>query len=349
MTRSILCGLMALLSVGALGLLPVACQSGGIGDPCTPEDEYNTQFPGFKIEQENIESRSFQCQTRICLVNHFQGRASCPAGQGSLKNCKPSNNGSECAPDQKCIQSETYAPTCTTCDGSDPTCVPTSCPAGLTCDATRNICTCGTGQQLNGVDFACEPADPSCTGAGCPQVLNSYVCHKPGNCQTGDPIKGPPPGSCQADADCGSTNYACTGGKCVAKDCCVPGTDHPVAVSVCGQCDSTSKRNADQAVYCSGRCCAPCCPAGTADDDAADLGCSNDKSICGPACDPNFNYWTCPSGYTCAGIRQDVGLGDKQLAGAYCIKSGTGVKTTSKANCGAASQGGYVGDNSCAP
>ena len=65
MTRSILCGLLALLSVGALGVLPVACQSGGIGDPCTPEDEYNTQFPGFKVTEENIESRSFQCSTRI--------------------------------------------------------------------------------------------------------------------------------------------------------------------------------------------------------------------------------------------------------------------------------------------
>ena len=28
-----------------------------------------------------MESRSFQCETRLCLVNHFQGRVSCPYGQ----------------------------------------------------------------------------------------------------------------------------------------------------------------------------------------------------------------------------------------------------------------------------
>src|SRR4051812_16389852 len=81
MTRSILCGLLALISVGAMGVLPMACQSGGVGDPCVPEDEYKVDFPGFKVQEENMESRSFKCSPRICLVNHFQGRVSCPAGQ----------------------------------------------------------------------------------------------------------------------------------------------------------------------------------------------------------------------------------------------------------------------------
>src|SRR6185369_16444207 len=68
MTRSILSGLLGLLSVIAVGSLPSACESGGVGDPCTPEDEYNPQFAGFKVTEVDIESRSFQCQTRICLV-----------------------------------------------------------------------------------------------------------------------------------------------------------------------------------------------------------------------------------------------------------------------------------------
>src|SRR6187549_2052480 len=84
MTRSILSGLFGLFSVVAIGSLPAACQSGGVGDPCTPEDEYNPDFAGFKVTEENIESRSFQCATRICLVNHFQGRVSCPLGQDAL-------------------------------------------------------------------------------------------------------------------------------------------------------------------------------------------------------------------------------------------------------------------------
>jgi hypothetical protein len=64
-----------------LGALCLGCPSGGIGDPCTPEDEYQSGFNGYAVTEVNIESRSFQCETRLCLVNHFQGRVSCPYGQ----------------------------------------------------------------------------------------------------------------------------------------------------------------------------------------------------------------------------------------------------------------------------
>jgi hypothetical protein len=70
-----------LLSTSVLGLLTVGCPPGGVGDPCTPEDEYRPRFSNFGVDEVNIESRSFQCLTRICLVNHFQGRVSCPYGQ----------------------------------------------------------------------------------------------------------------------------------------------------------------------------------------------------------------------------------------------------------------------------
>ena len=38
-------------------------------------------FTGFDEKEVNVESKSFQCRTRICLVNHFRGRVSCPYGQ----------------------------------------------------------------------------------------------------------------------------------------------------------------------------------------------------------------------------------------------------------------------------
>jgi hypothetical protein len=330
MTRSILCGLLALLSVGALGVLPVACQGGGVGDPCTPEDEFNTQFPGFKLALENIESRSFQCATRICLVNHFQGRVSCPAGQAAPKQCVQDGDCSAQA-GAKCVQSQTYAPACNLCDPSDMNCMPTICPLGLTCSPSSQgslagLCTCAPGSTLpavNGIKFACEAADPSCTDpkVGCFYVLRSYVCHIPSvpgktqSCQqTGDNAKDP---------------------AVEARACCVPGTDTPVTVAVCGECETGSNRDADQAVYCSCRCCAPCCMPNTSDTDAIAQGCSNDVSTCGPACDPNFNYCSCPSGYSCTTIRTDVGLGDKQLAGAYCIKAGSAYQATiSEGKCG---------------
>jgi hypothetical protein len=389
MTRSILCGLMAVLSVGAVGALPLACQSGGVGDPCTPEDEYSVTFSGFKVAEENIESRSFQCQTRLCLVNHFQGRVSCPAGQATPKQCDPTNNGSDCSTGETCVLAQTYAPTCVPCATGDTTCTDTCKAIGSTeaCNQNSNTCECSAGLSISGVSFACEPAacgqtngvpcktDSDCDSthkcdsstnqcrstAGCPQVLNAYVCHHPADttrsyCQTpGTTTK--PPATCKTDTDCG-TNYWCSSGTCAAKECCVPGTDSPVAVDVCGQCNDTSKRDADQAVYCTGRCCAPCCPPcndGTTNlcepktDDPSNPSCSTDTSICGPACDPNFNYISCPSGFSCVGIRTNVGLGDAELAGAYCIKSGTAFLATSAANCGAGAQGGFVADMSCQP
>jgi hypothetical protein len=331
--RKVLFGALAVASVSALALIPVACQSGGVGDPCTPEDEYNTQFAGFNVAQENIESRSFQCATRICLVNHFQGRVSCPQGQAQPHGCDPKNNGADCA-GKSCVASQVFAPTCNDCTGSnDPNCVPLPCPAGaggsqLQCDMQRQICTCSTSDagNIEGVTFVCEPADNS---QGAPQVLRAYVCHAPGQCQT--------------IADGITTNNQVAG---VPKDCCVPGTDSPVAVQVCGQCNATSKRDAQNAVYCSCRCCVPCCDSSVKDQMTADSqGCSLDVSICGPACDPNFNYCTCPSGFTCTGIRTNVGLGDNQLAGAYCIKQGSAYIGDLGANCGKVV--GFGADMSC--
>jgi hypothetical protein len=74
------------LVLGGLFLaLPVsvACEEGGVGDPCIPEDEFDPTFPGFSKDEINIESRSFQCRTRVCLVANFQGRVSCKYGQAA--------------------------------------------------------------------------------------------------------------------------------------------------------------------------------------------------------------------------------------------------------------------------
>jgi hypothetical protein len=75
--------IVAVWSAGfALGMLSsVGCQATHVGDPCTPEQEYDPSFLGFSKDEVSVESKSFQCQTRLCLVDHFQGRVSCPYGQ----------------------------------------------------------------------------------------------------------------------------------------------------------------------------------------------------------------------------------------------------------------------------
>lgn len=90
-----------------LGLTALGCDSGGIGDPCTPEDEYQQTFNGFAETEVNVESKSFQCETRVCIVNHFKGRVSCPYGQkqadidtlppDAATRCRvPGTNGKHC-------------------------------------------------------------------------------------------------------------------------------------------------------------------------------------------------------------------------------------------------------------
>jgi hypothetical protein len=70
-----------LVSTISAGTAAVGCKAGGVGDPCIPEDEYTATFSGFGVAEANVESRSFQCETRVCIANHFQGRVSCPYGQ----------------------------------------------------------------------------------------------------------------------------------------------------------------------------------------------------------------------------------------------------------------------------
>jgi hypothetical protein len=305
MTRSsLLCGLLGLVSVGLIAASPLACSSGGVGDPCTPEDEYSPQFPGFQRTLENIESRSFQCETRICLVNHFQGRVSCPLGQPPVdgtnaaypdRRCTSPNgqaDESKCTGQEKCTQTQPIATDC------DPTQNNGKCDDGTVCDPAGKFC-------------QCDNAPPSSTpnGYACDTTTHQfqgYICHVPGNCQTAD----------------GDETSNCDGGQ--PKDCCVPGTDKPIAQPVCSQCTSDSNRDAAQAVYCSCRC------------DASDTD-PNGR-------DPNFNYCDCPSGYECSEIRPDVGLGDPQITGKYCIKNGTAYDATQDTGC---TVDGYFDSSNC--
>lgn len=89
---------LAALGLLATGLLGLGCEPGGVGDPCVPEDEYNLEFNGFSVDQVNVESRSFQCLTRVCLVNHFQGRVSCPYGQSETTADTCATGDARCSP-----------------------------------------------------------------------------------------------------------------------------------------------------------------------------------------------------------------------------------------------------------
>lgn len=77
--------LQASMLVLGLGALTIGCNEAGVGDPCIPEDEYQVDFAGYSEKEVNVESRSFQCETRVCLVNKFRGRVSCKYGGDACK------------------------------------------------------------------------------------------------------------------------------------------------------------------------------------------------------------------------------------------------------------------------
>ncbi|HOU89701.1 MAG TPA: hypothetical protein PLU22_01585, partial [Polyangiaceae bacterium] len=55
----------------------------GVGDPCLPSLEQDPGFSGFGTREVSVERGAPGCPTGVCLVNHFQGRVSCPYGQSA--------------------------------------------------------------------------------------------------------------------------------------------------------------------------------------------------------------------------------------------------------------------------
>lgn len=136
--------LMWAIVAGALtvGLLGTGCQSGGVGDPCTPEDEYRTDFPGYSETEVNVESRSFQCETRLCLVHNFRGRVSCPYGNIDGDTCWVPGSAHMMGQDDVTVPvrpqlkarkaADTVYCSCR-CDGPDPNARYCKCPSGYEC------------------------------------------------------------------------------------------------------------------------------------------------------------------------------------------------------------------------
>jgi len=128
-------------ALGAAGLflaLFPGCPAEGVGDPCVPEDEYSPTFSGFSVTEVSTESRSFQCQSRLCLVNHFQGRVSCAYGQAAGgSECKlPSGDEAVSAlvKPQLVDRGADAAVYCSCrCAGPEPSARYCECPSGFTC------------------------------------------------------------------------------------------------------------------------------------------------------------------------------------------------------------------------
>lgn len=181
------------------------CTPGGVGDPCIPEDEYEDGFSGYGVEEVNVEAMSFQCETRLCLVNHFQGRVSCPYGQGpdpasdAAKSTDPAvryagvSEGLRCKiPDGSAVNlvkvdvkpqlierraSNSVYCSCR-CDGPDKTARYCKCPSGYGCTLLNDI-PLGNSGQLQGsycVRNGTAYKKTSETGLSCNPNQDNTIC-----------------------------------------------------------------------------------------------------------------------------------------------------------------------------
>lgn len=110
----------------------LGCRAAGVGDPCVPEREYDPSFAGFRESEVSVESKSFQCQTRTCLVNHFRGRVSCSHGQGPQREA-----------DAPCTVPGTDQPIAPSRPDPLGDCVPAQCTDRTADDAVYCSCRCG--------------------------------------------------------------------------------------------------------------------------------------------------------------------------------------------------------------
>ena len=211
---------ISLLLAMAIGASFIGSNCGGsdVGDPCTPEDEYLTSFSGFSQNEVNIESRSFQCLTRVCLVNHFQGRVSCPYGQvedpdaenSGLATCMGTydhRNSDDCLPGGQLHAASCQVPDRDGARWEDRIAVPVE-PQFQERQAEDTVyCSCRCGGEGDPKTFCECPSNYDCEplvedlGLGKGQLAGSYCIKKGTKWDPGDPAVTP--------CDANETSFLC--------------------------------------------------------------------------------------------------------------------------------------------
>jgi hypothetical protein len=150
---------------------------GNVGAPCLADDEFLAEFSGYAVTEVSIETLATECDTGMCVTNHFRGRASCPYGQTA--------------------EQAATAPACFIPDSDEPVTVPVE-PWFLTRRAeTAMTCSCQCGGPGDGPFCTC-PSGTTC--AQLSTLTTAQYCAPPGG--VWDPTD--PTNSCSASAmDCG--------------------------------------------------------------------------------------------------------------------------------------------------
>jgi len=156
------------------------CGPGDVGDPCIPNAEYSATYEGASERGTQVEDKSFQCESRVCLVKNFRGRVTCPLGNakggsvyddGRAECTIPGTNEivTAAVPSQCSTRTESVYCSCR-CAGNDPNARYCECPAGFACrDVTSSL----------DADLA-RPGDKYCVREADDVTGTGYECAGPG-------------------------------------------------------------------------------------------------------------------------------------------------------------------------
>jgi len=110
-----------------------------VGEPCLPSDEANASFAGFSIGEIGIERGGSCGASNVCLVHHFQGRVTCPAGDDADAESSCSTPTGQAVtvpvPPHLPMRAPEQAVVCSCrCDGPDRTAEYCLCPDEMRCE-----------------------------------------------------------------------------------------------------------------------------------------------------------------------------------------------------------------------
>jgi hypothetical protein len=161
------------------GTIPPLAAPVALGEPCVNPDENHPDFPGYSASEVNIDDNSPVCASRVCVQNHFQGRASCPYGQtAGDAGCLVAGSNVPVTAAVKPQLEQRQAATASTCScqcagyGPGPYC---TCPVDMECD-----------HLVDKLSVAPTPGTPDLSGSYCIPNGSLYdkaetaVCAAPG-------------------------------------------------------------------------------------------------------------------------------------------------------------------------
>ena len=123
---------------------------GAIGSACLPSLEERLTFDGFSYQDVTLDETNPACGSAVCLVDHFQGRVSCPYGQTGTGQ-GPFDAGNCVAPDE---------PTENVVGIVNPQCTDRSAEQAVFCSCR---CANADGKTDDGASYCTCPSDMTCT------------------------------------------------------------------------------------------------------------------------------------------------------------------------------------------